>query len=247
MSGNFYSEQHKLKNYETDFKREIKPSALLGFFQEAAGANSEEMGLGFDDLKASGMFWVLSKMSVEILALPHFKDDIIVETWPHSPNKAIFERSFRIKDASGNIMVNAFSRWCILREGGRIVPASSVKNTIPSYIEERAVTSEFFTPVSIVGAEPVFKLKIANSEYDLNGHVNNIKYADYIFNCFSVEELRSRVLKSFQIHYVKQSYEGDVLRFYRQEQGNGVFLLEGVKNDEEVVVTARVCFGQDCL
>ena len=34
-----------LRNYETDFMQRIKPSSVLGFFQETAGDHSEEMGL----------------------------------------------------------------------------------------------------------------------------------------------------------------------------------------------------------
>ena len=90
---------------------------------------------------------------------------------------------------------------------------------------------------------PAFSLKIANSEYDLNQHVNNIKYADYIFNCFSVAELSAMRLKNFQIHYVKQSHENDVLDFYRREISAGVFVVEGVKNAAETVVTAKITFG----
>ena len=76
----------------------------------------------------------------------------------------------------------------------------------------------------------------------MNNHVNNIKYADYIFNCFSVAELKARRLKAFQIHYVKQSHENDVLDFYREERENGVFTIEGIKNGGEQVIAARVWF-----
>ena len=67
-------------------------------------------------------------------------------------------------------------------------------------------------------------------------------FCGHIFNCFSVKELEARKLKNFQIHYVKQSHEGDVLDFYRQEIGTGVFAVEGVKNGGETVVTAKICF-----
>ena len=32
-----------LRNYETDFLQRIRPSAILGYFQETAGQHSEEM------------------------------------------------------------------------------------------------------------------------------------------------------------------------------------------------------------
>lgn len=40
-------------------------------------------------------------------------------------------------------------------------------------------------------------MTVANSEYDHNMHVNNTRYADYCFNCFSVAELKEKKLKGF--------------------------------------------------
>lgn len=45
-----------IRNYETDFAQKLKPSAVLGYFQETAGDHSEEMGLGFAKLAQEGHF-----------------------------------------------------------------------------------------------------------------------------------------------------------------------------------------------
>ncbi len=233
-----------LRNYETDFRCEIKPSAVLGFFQEAAGDHSVEMGLGFQDLAKQGYYWVLSKIYVEFMRRPMFGETVHVATWPHEPNKAIYERSFTMRGDDGELSVRAFSRWCILRNDGRIVPCSRVAQPAMDFLTERAVSWEdWVIPTQAVLGEPDYALRVANSEYDLNRHVNNIKYADYVFNCFSVRELEAKRLRSFQLHYVKQSFENDHLAFYRQEIAEGDYVIEGIRNGDETVVTARVRFA----
>lgn len=234
---------YRVRNSDTDFLQELKPSAVLDFFQEAAGDHSRAMGLGFGELGAQGYFWVLSKIHVEIGRKPRYGDEVTVATWPHRPNKAIYERSFAVRDGAGETVIRAYSRWCILQQGGRIVPCSKIAQPEIDFIEERSVDVEDWAIPSLEGrGGPAFSLRVANSEYDLNRHVNNIKYADYLFNCFSVRELEERRLRSFQLHYIRQAHEGDLLEFYRREMAPGLFVVEGVKNGEETVVAAQVRF-----
>ena len=87
-----------------------------------------------------------------------------------------------------------------------------------------------------------FSLTIANSEYDHNMHVNNTRYADYCFNCFSVAELAERRLKQFSISYLKQCKEGENLKFYRKEQEVGCYLVHGFNELGEIVVQSLIVF-----
>ena len=129
------------------------------------------------------------------------------------------------------------------RRCGRILPCSRIEQPEIDFREEKSVVFDDWAipEVSRFGGA-AFSLRIANSEYDLNRHVNNIRYADYVFNCFSVKELEEKDLKSFQLHYIKQTHENDLLEMYREEVAPGVFAIEGVKNGDETVVAARVCF-----
>ena len=127
-----------LRNYETDFMQRIKPSSVLGFFQETAGDHSEEMGLGYKSLAEKGCFWVLSKIYVEVVRRPVYGEKIKVVTWPHEPNKAIYERSFLLEDGAGAAM-RAYSRWCILQTSGRILPCSRIEQPEIDFREEKSV------------------------------------------------------------------------------------------------------------
>ena len=72
-------------------------------------------------------------------------------------------------------------------------------------------------------------------------HVNNTRYADYCFNCFSIEELSKKRLRRFSVSYIKQCREGDELRFFRKEV-DGKYLVQGVNAAGENVVQAEILF-----
>lgn len=243
MVRNKITEKSTLRAYESDFRGEIKPSFILGLFQEVAGEHADEMGLGFADLRAKGCFWVLSKIYVEICDRPKHRDEVTVETWPHTPGKAIYERSFVIL-RGGKVAVRALSRWCILQDDNyRIVPSARLPQKIESFIEERSVGCEDWQIPTLGEDRPAFTVMVANADYDENRHVNNIRYADYVFDCFSVAELESRKLKNFQMHYLQQSHEGDALDFYRKEVEKNIFVVEG-RRGKDVVIAARICFSE---
>ena len=89
-----------------------------------------------------------------------------------------------------------------------------------------------------------FTITIANSEYDHNMHVNNTRYADYCFNCFTVAELAQKSLRRFQISYIKQCKEGETLRFYLKELESGSYLAHGFNEKGETVVQSLMVFEE---
>ena len=244
MARNTIAQSSVLRGYETDFQGEIKPSFILGLMQEIAGDHAQEMGLGFDDMRERGYIWVLSKIYAEIERRPKFGETIEVRTWPLAPGKAICDRHYLMR-VGGEVCVRAVSRWCILKMGSfRIAPQSLFPCLIEQYNNEKSVDFDNWQiPPLVEEAEPAFTVRLANADYDKNRHVNNMRYADYVFDCFSVEELERLQLKNFQMSYLKQCYEGDVLNLYRKETEPGVFIVEGRKG-AEAVVAARVCFTE---
>ena len=86
-------------------------------------------------------------------------------------------------------------------------------------------------------------MTVRNSEYDHNMHVNNTRYADYCFNCFTLQELADKKLQSLAITYVKQCREDETLRFYRKEIADGVYLVQGVNEARDIVVQAKIAFA----
>ena len=63
-------------------------------------------------------------------------------------------------------------------------------------------------------------------------------------NCFTVEELAARKLKRFSISYVKQCFEGQVLRFYLKALGGGEYLAHGFNEKDETVVRSHIVFAE---
>jgi acyl-ACP thioesterase len=146
--------------------------------------------------------------------------------------------------------MNATSRWCaLLLESGKLQSSKFLDNQdYSTYNTDRALIVDKWKIPTFDATEDAlrFSITIANSEYDHYMHVNNTRYADYCFNAFSVQELRSWRLKTFAISYVRQCHEGDVLRFYRKEI-DGAFCVQGVNDTGEIVVQAQIKFDRNSV
>ena len=60
-----YSETFRTRESDFDVNGNIKPSAVLDFFQEIAGTHANLLGLGFDDLIENDLLWAIVKVKFE--------------------------------------------------------------------------------------------------------------------------------------------------------------------------------------
>ena len=241
-----YKHNFNVRYCDVDFRDELKPSTLLAYFEEAACYSADELGFGYQYVYPRGLAFVVSNVCCEFLKpVRLFDKAVAVRTWPLPPSYVVFQREYQLC-VGDEVAVNASSRWCLLDlASGKIAPSKRIEGQdYSTYNTDKALeVQQWKIPsFSIENEQPRFSIKIANSEYDHNFHVNNTKYADYCFNVFTLSELQAWSLKSFAISYVKQCYEGDVLRFYRKEVGERAYLVQGVNDKQEIVVQAEICF-----
>ena len=241
-----YVEEFKAKFCDVDFKDELKVSTLLAYLEEVACLSADELGFGYDYLKPKGYAFMVSNIRCEFARPVRLGEKIRVRTWPLPPSHVVFGREYYLETLENEYLAGASSRWCLIdMNTGKLLRSQAIDNQDYTTYNTAKVLEDVKWKIptfDVSGEELRFSLKVANSEYDHNMHVNNTRYADYCMNCFSVEELSRRALKSFSISYVKQCKEGETLFFYRKKLENGEYLAQGVNENGEIVVQAQICF-----
>ena len=242
-------EKFKVKCNEADFKDELKVSAALSYFEEVASSSASELGFGYEYLKPKGYTFMVSGISCEFLRPVKCGEILTVKTWPHPPPYAVFGREYQVLSEKSELLLNATSRWCLIDlSTGKLLSSKVIEGQdYTTYNTNRALDfNQWKLPkFSIEEGEFKYALKILNSEYDHNLHVNNTRYADYCLNCFSLEELSTMRLKRFSISYHKQCFEGDELRLYRKSIAKNSFLIQDYKYNEELVISCQLDFIND--
>lgn len=241
--------QFQIKYCDVDFKDEMKTSVALSLMEEVACSSADELGFGYAYIKPRGYAFMVTNVCMEFMRPVQLAELITVKTWPNPPSYVVFGREYQILSQTGELLVNASSRWCLMdMNSGKLVQSKVIDNQdYSTYNTSKALENVQWKIPSFKREEGElkFSLTIANSEYDHNMHVNNTRYADYCFNCFSVAELATRKLKKFSISYVKQCHEGDIVYFYRKKTENGSYLAHGFNEVGEIVVQSEITFDEE--
>ncbi|MBQ8869126.1 MAG: hypothetical protein IJ027_05350 [Oscillospiraceae bacterium] len=216
---NRYNFTLRLRASDFDCNRQIKPSAILDLFQEAAGAHAKELGIGFEDIIEKGLLWVITKEKFEVLKQPKMHSEVVVHTWPLEPSRVTFQREYLIESTEGEPLVKGTSEWVIVSaEKRRIVP---VKDLYPldSYVEDRMFEGKFTKATDFEAADFESRVTPAFCDLDMNCHVNNIKYADYVLNAI---DLKGSKITFFQLDFHKEVKKDDEICLLIAEQGEQI-------------------------
>jgi acyl-ACP thioesterase len=216
--------------------RELKLSALLGMFQEAAEPASVELGFGFDVMRDRfNAAWILTRIRVDVKKPAVWRDEIEIETWNRRHSRVTFERDFIARDAHGETVAAAVTSWVVLDVDTRAMKtASDFGFDVPDFDMPRAIDCRLGRIRSPVELTPVYTRTVGYSDIDVNGHVNNARYVDFAMDCIPVERHRARRVNSVEIGYVNEARAGDSISLlaasppdepdavYIEGAGNGV-------------------------
>lgn len=231
-----YIENITVPCYDTDAAWRLKPSSFMNLAQEAAGRHAVHLGFGYDDLIKTNTAWILSRVHVEFIDAPKWREDITLTTWHKGLNRLFFLRDFILTDAQGRERVKATTSWLVLNlETRRLVRD-------PKLMEDGTVCTEnvIGTPADKVvmpkESEPEFVMDhiVAYSDIDTNAHANNAMYMQWAMDAVDYETASKCPVKEFTINFNHELKAGETVTLYRcsveNEDGLHIY-IEGKAGD----------------
>lgn len=205
-----WNEEILVKSYEVDYNKKLKLNTLFNYMQEAAYNHACRLGAGYEDLISRGYFWVLSRVKINVLRYPEWEEKINLETWPKGTNRLFALRDFIIRDSNSKVSALATTDWLILdSKSMRPQKVQALPIVLPDNEGRHALDEELGKLESQNIFEYEAKKTAAYSDIDVNNHVNNAKYVEWILDCFSEEYYSDKHLKSLQLNFISQTKLGD--------------------------------------
>lgn len=232
--------------FHVDFTGRLTMGVLGNQLLNAAGFHATERGFGIARLNEEEHTWVLSRLAIELDEMPYQYEPFSIDTWVENVYRLFTDRNFAILNKDGKTLGYARSVWAMISTVTR-KPADLMAlhdGCIADYICDRPCPIEKPSRIKVKSTEPVATLVVKYSDIDINGHFNSVRYIEHILDIFPLEMFREKCVRRFEIAYMAESYFGETLAFYMdQEAGTDSYDIEVRKESGEAVCRSKVTFG----
>lgn len=231
----YHEASFRIDYRHADLFGHCRPSALLGFLQEAATAAAAEIrGSREELLEKYNVFWAISRLRYTLQRPLLVGEVVTVKTWHRGNKGAVMYREFDLL-VDGEVVGQALTAWVLIDATShklfRLSNVAELEGTDGGELCREDELRKFRIPDDMPFAET---RKMYYSNTDVNGHINNCSYADFVCDTLGLENLLTpqRFVSSFQICYVAECKAGESLSLYSTEK-EGCFCVLGLGNGGE--------------
>lgn len=227
----------KISPAETDMNRRLKISSLVNYLIQSAINSSDLLGFGFDVLSEQELFWVFSRLTVEILRPLKLNERIIVETWPKDIKGILHLRDFIIRDEKEKIVTRATTGWLAIdlktkRPTKNINSMSFDKFT---RLKDKHGIEGSPDKLKTIKSLEEFEIKTTYFDIDLNRHVTSTRYIDWMTDTFSLDFHSEYYPNRLSVNYMKEVKPFQNLRLKKETLHQNAFLFEADNLDNNTV------------
>lgn len=216
--------------------------AILDLMQEAASLNAEELGFSKSNFAAKGenISWVLTHLRVRMERYPRWGEKVTVVTWPRAGRKITAMRDFLLRDGDGREIGRATSEWMVIDLASRrVLPIPEDVFALANTERENVFGADGFAKLRWDcrdTAGDALRFRAKRSDIDLNGHVNNIHYADWFMETLPKD---AKPCRECEIVFKSETFAGEEVVAEGVETEPGVFMHRVASPDGRDHVLAR--------
>lgn len=224
-------------SYDVDPHQTVRLPALCRFMQEAAYHHAEHLGLGHAFLSAKGMAWVLARQRIEIDHLPKWGDTVRIRTWPSGRDRLFFYRDFEITNGDGKRVLLASLSWSLIdvKKRERVHPDVYLSVDLP--VGAKVFDSR---PGRVKGCvcSGGQSMPVTYGDLDMNGHVNNVRYIEWVLNSLPLEFHQMNTLRELEVNYLAEAIYGHAV-VVCSEETEALHFAHAITTDDAEIFRAR--------
>ena len=220
-----YEREYRVDSRETDPWYNCRPSGVLGFLQEAATAAACALHASRDEmLDKYNAFWMLARVWYRLEPLK-WGERLRIRTWHRGGRGASSYRDFDlfVNDAP---VGEAVSLWVLANaQTHKLVRMAGIEEFQGTdggaLCKTRLLNKVRMPPDMTCAGTRSFRY----SDLDVNGHVNNVRYADIVCDALHLERMGAeRFVSSLQVGYQAECRVGETVDLTTGSDGGAQYV-----------------------
>ncbi len=233
-----FEKEFALRTSDYDSQRILRPFCLFDLFQSVAGEHANALGCGFEDMLKKNLLWVVVRTKFERLNHPDMFQTVRVKTWPLPPSRLSFQREYLITDTNATPIAKGSSEWVAIDIHTRkIAVAKDVYPPLP-FLEEKMFEGRLRKISDFVPAQEGYTLVPGASHTDMNNHVNNARYVDYVQDALGLPA--GKMITAMQLDFRHEVTVGTPLTLHRLQEDETHWLCKGVNAQGETMFACSI-------
>lgn len=233
MGKEVYEELFRLRVSDFDCYDRLSPCAILDLAQDIAGKHAADLHVGYGDLIANNVVWMLLRTRYEFYKNPPLHTSVNVKTWPRVKGRCDFDRDTLITQQNGDIVCKIQSKWVLVDSlKRRLILPRNYDYPFKDHYEEKTFDTPFekIEDFQIEGLEE-HKIETKFLDLDHNGHINNVSYVKYALNIIALE--KGYDISHFEINYIHELQSNKALSLYLLKKDN-IYFVKGISEDKDI-------------
>lgn len=206
-----YQMKMKIPFDMSDMNGHIKLPSLILLSLQVSGSQSDQLGVSDKEiLEKYNLVWIITEYDIDVIRLPRFAEEITIETEALSYNRLFCYRRFTIYDESGQAIIQMLASFALMDRDSRKVHSVDPEMVAPyqSEFSKKIIRGPKYTDLD----NPTSKdYHVRFYDLDMNGHVNNSKYLDWIFEVMGADFLMDHIPQKINLKYVKEVRPGGMI------------------------------------
>jgi acyl-ACP thioesterase len=231
-----YQKKLEILPIHTNEDGKLTLSSLLDFLQKIAGEHADRLKFGVSNLNEANDTWVLSRLRVEVDKWPQKGETVVLKTWPKGIDRLFAVRDFHLYDREGNVIARAASYWLVIdRQSKRPKMMANVFKNL-DYPGLSAIDQKLGKIPESYHLDYHSQIISEEKEIDVNGHVNNVWYANWIMSTLPEDLIKEKSITSFEINYLSEVFADELVdvELGWSDDDKNLMLGSLKRNDKEV-------------
>lgn len=207
MKQQVWTEDYKIASYLVNLRGRAGLYAILNFIQDVGWMHAIHLKVNLEKNKG----WVFTRQKLLMHEWPAWNQTIQIRTWLRPPQGSFLLRDYEILLDDKKIGECTSTFTVMDLEARKLANVDWTK--FESVWKQSGLLEHKPEKISLNSElQELAKFEVRNSDIDLNNHVNNTKYAQWILDAIPIEILRGgEHLASYEVNFLAETKSGDVV------------------------------------